>query len=345
MTTTEQICKIIDINGFNNTFINNSIVYYINLDERIDRLFHIQNELESVFDKEIIQRIQGRKHENGAIGCTQSHVDTIIKFLKSNKDLCFVFEDDFQFLYPKNETVQIINNICSSLLAPDNIIGVVMLTYNSLGIVLELNTMQNNLSKMSNGRTTAGYIVTKSYAKQLLENFLSGLLLLTETSNRFNYAIDMYWMPIQQDKFAACVPCLGTQYNSYSDIENKTTEYIQCNTCIVFVICKKELYNPSQFTKCPFMHIHKEHYSKESIEEIKKKYPNVKYMYKTNLLESTYPLYWTELYNVYKYIMKNILIGKKFPFYEIKKEVSNITINHKNTIDPSIDNSIIILKL
>ena len=259
--------------------INNYIVYYINLSSRPDRNNHIKMELLKIFPPDHINRINANNNKFGAIGCTCSHIDVLTKFIKSNKDICFVFEDDFQFLLSDSETINIFNIICN------NNFDVIMISYNGLGIDLNINTINNGVANMVNGRTTAGYIVHKKFANKLLNNYIEGLTELMSTFDKTKYAIDMYWMKLQtkDNLFLASIPCLGTQYTSYSDIEQKVSEYIQCNTCIILLSVKKELYNPTNFNNSPFIHYHTIPANIEfSILILKQKYPFIKYLYKTN---------------------------------------------------------------
>ena len=118
--------------------MENSIVYYINLDERPDRKQHIENELIKIFPKDIINRISAIKHKTGAIGCSNSHIDALFNFIKSKKDVCYIFEDDFQFLFPPDEIKEILNNV----LKED--FNVIMMSYNGLGIDINCQSIKNN---------------------------------------------------------------------------------------------------------------------------------------------------------------------------------------------------------
>lgn len=275
-------------------------VYYINLDERTDRNKHILNELINIFPKENINRIPAHKHVCGAVGCTQSHVNVLIQFLKSEKEHCFVFEDDFQFLYPKDDIMNIIMNVLKDSY------NVIMLSYNSLGIDLDLSSINNNLCKMKNGRTTAGYIVNKKYAKILLNNYIEGLQGLMTTLDKPKYSVDMHWMKLQND-FRACVPCLGTQMSSYSDIENRPIDYIQCNTCIVVTTIDQDL------KMCPFLCFKCDDINSK-IELLKKEYPHVKYFLIAKIIMN-----WDHVFSIYKYVMSDYLtMHNKNTVYDIQ---------------------------
>jgi GR25 family glycosyltransferase involved in LPS biosynthesis len=76
-------------------------------------------------------------------------------------------------------------------------------------------------------QTTTGYVVKKHYYDTLLENFReSARLLMREPKNHSTYALDMYWKRLQkQDFWYMITPPTVTQYESYSDIENRIVDY------------------------------------------------------------------------------------------------------------------------
>jgi GR25 family glycosyltransferase involved in LPS biosynthesis len=310
--------------------MDNYNVYYINLDERLDRKKHIEIELLKIFPKETINRISATKNINGAVGCTQSHINTLFTFLKSDKKYCFVFEDDFQLLYSVDETKNILNNIFS-----ENF-NAVMLSYNALGIEYNYDTIKNNMCLFKNGITTAGYLVNKDFAKILLNNFLEGMQKLMETGQKRLYAIDMYWLNLQteENKFYACVPCLGCQMNSFSNVENVTKEYIQCNTCIILLDNSIDK-NNQLLKKSPFKCLHYDNINNETINKITKLYPNVKFLFRLNNMIFNL-LKWIDICNIYKQmIYQNLAEHNVNKILEINMidnhlHTKNITKSNKN---------------
>ena len=312
--------------------INNSIVYYINLDERKDRDEHILNELKQVFPENIINRISATKNINGAIGCTQSHINTIFKFIKSNKDICFVFEDDFKFLFPIDD----IHNMLSNALQTD--FNVIMMSYNGLGLEIDVNTIKNNVCKSINkGRTTAGYIVHKKFAKTLLDNYLSGVQQLIETGDKQLYAIDMFWFSLQnqENKFYVMMPCIGTQLSGYSSIEQQNRDYVQCNTCIILTDydINKDI---------PFLNLKYNYIDDKTIKNIKNKYKHIKYLMRLTE-ELGRKLDWQIINNIYKDVVyKNMTKQFKFPHFNITINNFMLNISEIEKIDYD-DNFIVIL--
>lgn len=280
---------------------NDSVVYYINLINRVDRKVHIEKEL--LIFSDMVSRIDAIKDKNGAIGCTKSHILAINTFLRTRKQYCFIFEDDFQFLYKQDETEKIINNIF------EHDFGIVLLTYNLLNANLTFNftLKQYNLGNISNSRTTAGYLINRNYANILLDNFedcLKKQLLGIRT------AIDISFQILQTEKyFYACVPILGTQYDNYSDIENKQTAYDTCNGCIVINFVTEM--RPTNQENFPFVvkqfiintDADMQTQENNAIEHIKETYPAIKFIFITNISVNM-----CKLYKLYKLFLENKLI-------------------------------------
>ena len=69
---------------------------FINLQERTDRLAHVQNELQKLGIEG--ERMNAIKLASGAIGCTMSHIKCIEFAKKRNLPHVFICEDDITFL-------------------------------------------------------------------------------------------------------------------------------------------------------------------------------------------------------------------------------------------------------
>jgi len=69
--------------------------------------------------------------------------------------------------------------------------------------------------------------VKKEYYDTLIANFKEGLThLIRNPTNKFEYAIDKYWLRLQmQDYWYIITPLTVTQYDNFSDIENKNTYF------------------------------------------------------------------------------------------------------------------------
>jgi hypothetical protein len=190
------------------------MIYYINLDKRLDRKEQIMSELNKLKPAE---RVPGVYIEDfGALGCTYSHIECLNRFIKSGKPHCIIFEDDFMF--KDINCIETLDNFFNLNIDYD----VCMLSIGS-GI---LEDTDYSLKKVISGQTTSGYIVNKSFAQTLLNNYIEGAELLKTTQNLSLYSIDQYWKKLQpQNKWYVFSPTLGIQRPSYSDITKQFEDY------------------------------------------------------------------------------------------------------------------------
>ena len=206
-----------------NNFKYIDVIYYINLDNRQDRKAEfLENMKLANVPLDIIERIPAvYKPKQGDLGCTLSHIFTISKFLESPHNTCIVFEDDFDFIDPPNVEFRL-NTFIGSGVEYD----VCLLAGNTYD--QKFNDVNFEVSKVHDVATTSGYLLTKKYAKKLLDNFKEGCALLEKsyqdgTADKYSqpYAIDQYWKRLQtDDKWYVFEPKLGHQRSSASTIMN-----------------------------------------------------------------------------------------------------------------------------
>jgi hypothetical protein len=81
--------------------------------------------------------------------------------------------------------------------------------------------------RVLNCQTTTGYIVKKEYYDTLLNNFKeSAHQLIQNSADTKKYALDIHWKKLQsQDFWYLIIPLTVVQYENYSDIENRNTDY------------------------------------------------------------------------------------------------------------------------
>lgn len=195
---------------------NIDIIYYINLDHRTDRnsQFRIWV-LSTGFPESKIVRIPAiYNKENGAAGCSASHIKTLETFIESPYNNCIIFEDDYEPVERRGYW----DNF--KKLFTENIeFDWVLCSYNYLE---SQPSKYSGIHRVVESNTTSGYYIKKTIAKQLLENFKSGLSKLEETKETKKYAIDIYWKPLMKQIKCFCFfPRIGIQRSSYSDIEYK----------------------------------------------------------------------------------------------------------------------------
>ena len=194
-------------------------IFYINLEHRIDRKEHVEKELLNIGLKEV-QRFNAIKMENGAIGCSMSHLRILQDAQKNNLDHILIVEDDISFLDPELFK----NQLNSFFETHKNNWDVVLLAGNNMP---PYKIIDDTCIQVSRCQTTTGYIVNGHYIKTLLQNVKIGLThLINKPTEHAKYAIDKYWFILQQlYKWYLIVPLTVVQREDYSDIEKRVTNF------------------------------------------------------------------------------------------------------------------------
>lgn len=193
---------------------------FINLNERTDRLEHILNELPKIGIKNA-ERFNAIRTKNGAVGCTLSHIKCLEIAKQNNYPHVFICEDDITFLNPdifKKSLQKFANSNYY------NEFDVLLLAGNNCPPFEKSN---DYCIRISNCRTTTGYVVKQRYYDKLIQNFKDGVRnLIREPENKNQYAVDMFWRTLQiNDKWYLIIPLTVVQKEGYSDIENRLTNY------------------------------------------------------------------------------------------------------------------------
>lgn len=197
-------------------------IFYINLDHRTDRKEHVEMQLKLLGITGT--RFSAIKMENGAIGCSMSHLKLLQMALKTNLDHILILEDDIEFLDPNLFKKQLNaffkeqqNNNSSNW-------DVILFAGNNMP---PYETINNTCIKVNHCQTTTGYLVNGHYIEKLMNNVKMGLTnLLREPEKHMLYAIDMFWISLQKtDQWFLITPLTVVQRNDYSDIEKKVVHY------------------------------------------------------------------------------------------------------------------------
>jgi GR25 family glycosyltransferase involved in LPS biosynthesis len=191
---------------------------FINLEQRTDRLEHAMSEFKKMNIN--AERVNAVKMKNGAIGCTMSHIKCIELAKSRDWEHVFICEDDITFLNPellKRNIEMFYNN--------DDILWDVLIIGGNN--VPPYQQLYEYAARIFRNQTTTGYIVNKHYYDVLLTNFKeSATNLLRNPNNKREYALDIYWNRLQmQDFWYMITPPTVTQYENYSDIEKRNTNY------------------------------------------------------------------------------------------------------------------------
>lgn len=198
--------------------------FYINLDKRTDRRIHIESELTHLGLQNNVRRFPAiLNKDNPALGCTQSHLNCLEIARDNNWDLVWICEDD-AFINDPTEFNQALVRILSSRIQWD----VILLGGVIIGDVMPVNRACDKI--ITGCQTTTGYIVRRHYYDRLISNIKEGGMKLSENpGERTKYAIDRYWIPLQQQHnwYILSKNATLTQYGGYSDIENQDVDYKQ----------------------------------------------------------------------------------------------------------------------
>ena len=189
-------------------------ILYINLAHRTDRKEHILHEIHKMTN-ENIHRIDAIKRDNGALGCTLSHIKALEYILEHEWKTVLILEDDFTF---KGVSI---NDYISLLFKYDFDVG--LLSHNELKYS---DTDNDFVKRVIYAQTTSAYIIKRDYIPVLLQNMKEGMNDMEKNGRRHENCIDIYWTSLQlKDKWYALYPAIGYQYGNHSDIENRFCEY------------------------------------------------------------------------------------------------------------------------
>jgi glycosyl transferase family 25 len=191
--------------------------FYINLESRPDRKAHVEEQLTTIG----IQAIQFKaiKLQNGAIGCSLSHLKLLQMAKQNNWPHILIVEDDILFTNPS-----IFITSFNHFLSNHPTFDVALISGNNIPPHTQID---NSCVKIYHCQTTTGYIVQNHYYDILINNYTEGIAkLLKEPSKHILYAIDKYWFSLQEkDDWYLIIPLTVTQREDYSDIEKRKTNY------------------------------------------------------------------------------------------------------------------------
>lgn len=192
--------------------------FYINLEHRSDRKEHVENELKNVGIQ--ATRFNAIRMENGAVGCSMSHLKILQNAFNQKMDHVLVLEDDITFLDPELFK----QNFDTFLERNGTNWDVILIAGNNMPPYLSID---ETCIKVTKCQTTTGYLVNGHYINKLMENVKMGLHhLLKNPEQHVVYAIDKFWQQLQpKDLWFLIIPPTVVQCEGYSDIEKKQTNY------------------------------------------------------------------------------------------------------------------------
>ena len=211
--------------------------FYINLDSRPDRKQHIETQMATIGIN--IERFKAIKLDNGAIGCSMSHLKILETAKQNNLDHVLIVEDDIKFLNP-SLFVQQLNKFLSNHKEFD----VVLIAGNNMPPYVKID---DSCVKVNQCQTTTGYLVKNHYFDTLINNIKEGIQnLIKNPDKHVMYAIDKFWFQLQQrDNWYLITPLTVVQREDYSDIEKRSTNY----TKLMVDLDKKDFFKNIQQPK------------------------------------------------------------------------------------------------
>jgi glycosyl transferase, family 25 len=215
-------------------------IFYINLEHRVDRKIHVENQLLSV-GLTGFQRFNAIKMSNGAIGCSMSHLKILENALTNNLDHVLIVEDDITFT-----NIELFKSQLNKFLQTDSLKwDVILFAGNNMPPYQPVPG--NFCVKVTKCQTTTGYLVNGYYIKVLLNNIRMGLThLLSKPEQHSLFAIDKFWFVLQQNgNWYLITPLTVIQREDYSDIEQKITKYSD----LMLDLDKKELFEAIRLHK------------------------------------------------------------------------------------------------
>lgn len=191
--------------------------FYINLLSRPDRKDHVEEQLKSIGI--VAERFNAIQMQNGAIGCSMSHLRILEMARNKNLDHVLIVEDDILFTKPR-----VFINQFNKFLSNNKTFDVVLLAGNNMP---PYETIDDTCVQVTQCQTTTSYLVKNHYFDTLIANYREGISkLIREPHNHVLYAIDKYWFILQKiDKWFLITPLTVTQREDYSDIEKRQTNY------------------------------------------------------------------------------------------------------------------------
>jgi glycosyl transferase family 25 len=224
-----------------NSIENINNVFYINLESRVDRKQHVEEELSKI--GLIANRFNAIKLNDGAVGCSISHLKCLEMAKRNNWEHIMIVEDDILFLNP-----ELFKNQLNKFLKKHNNFDVVLIAGNNMPPYQKID---DSCVKVCRCQTTTGYIVQRHYYDTLINNIREGVKkLMSNPALHVQYAIDKYWFKLQEkDNWYLITPLTVTQREDYSDIEKRHTNYTR-----VMVDLDKEWMFKSQ-SRAPMSHV------------------------------------------------------------------------------------------
>ncbi len=196
-------------------------IFYINLEHRVDRKQHVEAELIKI-GLQGFTRFNAIKMENGALGCSMSHLKCLQMAKENGWPHVLIVEDDILFL-DKDIFINQINKFLKNHLDDWDTL---LISGNNIP---PYERIDDTCVKVTTCQTTTGYLVKAHYYDKLIQNIKMGIVYLTKRPQQHHlYAIDKFWFTLQRaDNWLLLTPLTVVQREDYSDIQKRKTNFIK----------------------------------------------------------------------------------------------------------------------
>ncbi len=181
------------------------LIYYINLDERIDRKELAIKEFEKLGIK--AKRFSAIKDENPAVGCWKSHIYILREAQRLHKNV-LIFEDDVEFVDGAKDIIE----KALDELAEIDFDGF----YLGGNVLRDIYQVTEHLGRLNHCQST--------HAISFNHLFLDKLIPFLE-SNRYIIDVLLADYVIPNSNFYITIPMTAIQRTSYSNIEKQVMTY------------------------------------------------------------------------------------------------------------------------
>lgn len=169
--------------------------FYINLNSRVDRRRHIENNILTLNFFNDLERFEAIKEPFG-IGCGESWINVLDKCLEIDDKQFIIIEDDIHI-----DDINTFNKFIKDLENLEVDWDLITLTPRLFDrcnkddkLIIE---NYDKFSRVNNCVTTTGIIIKKEFIPILQKNIKEGLTKLRETKDTYNYIIDVHWLILQ----------------------------------------------------------------------------------------------------------------------------------------------------
>jgi glycosyl transferase family 25 len=207
-------------------------IIYINLDDREDRNKEMIEECKRLqIPEDKIIRFPAIRHQDGAIGCSMSHIEVLTMAMKNNWKNYMVLEDDLHFINDMEFIDKIVDHFFKNF------------TGNSWDVLhCSRGYFQNctdtsvtYIQKVWDMSAASCLIVNQHFYQTLFHNFTEGCEQLRLDPNHSVYAIDRYWKKIMpHSNWYITNPSIGYQRIGLSSILGYVVDYIPFDKTLDF---------------------------------------------------------------------------------------------------------------